>query len=141
MKLPEMMYGALPWKSIGVSLSSINAIKADILAITDDPGTVKKAVLVFDELLANIVSYSGAKKAGYFCEREDSGLLLGIFDDGAEFDPTAYAAEEKDPFNLDCGGMGLSVVAQTVKEWAYRRENGINTVLMRLQLSENQHGA
>ncbi len=127
-----MMNDDLPWKDIGISLSSLDTIKADIFALTDDTETAKKAVLVSDEILTNIVSYSGAKNAGYFCKKENGSLLIGLYDDGAEFDPTTYVSEEKDPFDLDTGGLGLIMTAQTVREWEYRRENGRNILLMQI---------
>ena len=132
MKLWDIMNEAVLWKNIEISLSSLDAMKADILALTDDMGTIKKAVLVCDEMLTNIVSYSGAANAGYFCKRDGENLFIGLYDDGTEFDPTVYTSGEKDPFDFDSGGMGLIMVSQTVCEWEYRRENGRNTVLMKI---------
>ena len=113
-------------------LSALDTIKADALAFIGDADTAKKAVLVFDEMLTNIVMYSGAKSTWYFRTVTDGELFIGLCDDGMEFDPTSYRPAEKDPLDFDSGGMGLIMVSQTVREWEYRRENGRNVILLKI---------
>ena len=132
MKLTERIGSVLSWKETAVGLSSLGRIGEDIRRLTDDTELMKKALLVCDELLTNIVLYSGAAHMGYFCERSDGGLLIGLYDDGAEFDPTAYIPAEKDPLDFDSGGMGLRITAQSVREWIYRRADGRNLLLFSL---------
>lgn len=121
------------WNSIPISLSSLDEIKNVILGLTDNADTAKKAVLVCDEILTNIVLYSGAQNAEYFCIRSDGYIVIGFRDDGVPFDPTSYQTNEKDPFDFDIGGMGLVMTAQTVSEWEYRREDDRNVLVMKLK--------
>ena len=116
MMMTEMICADLSWKEISVSLSSLDIVKSDISALTDNIGIIKKAVLVCDELITNIVLYSGAENMGFACIRSDHGLFIGLYDDGVPFDPTTYENEEKDPLDLDSGGMVIAISAQTVSE-------------------------
>lgn len=61
MMMTEMICADLSWKEISVSLSSLDIVKSDISALTDNISIIKKAVLVCDELITNIVLYSGAE--------------------------------------------------------------------------------
>ncbi|MBO6300814.1 MAG: ATP-binding protein [Ruminiclostridium sp.] len=132
MMMTEMICADLSWKEISVSLSSLDIVKSDISALTDNIGIIKKAVLVCDELITNIVLYSGAENMGFACIRSDHGLFIGLYDDGVPFDPTTYENEEKDPLDLDSGGMGIAISAQTVSEWQYQRTNGRNIILLKI---------
>ncbi len=128
----DMICADLPWKEISVSLSSLDIVKSDISALTDNIGIIKKAVLVCDELITNIVLYSGAENMGFACMRSDPGLIIALYDDGVPFDPTTYESEEKDPLDLDSGGMGIAISVRTVGEWEYHRKGSRNIILLKL---------
>lgn len=141
MMMTEMICADLSWKEISVSLSSLDIVKSDISALTDNIGIIKKAVLVCDELITNIVLYSGAENMGFACMRSDHGLFIGLYDDGVPFDPTTYENEEKDPLDLDSGGMGIAISVQTVSEWQYKRTNGRNIILLKICCQGEGHEA
>ena len=137
----DMICADLPWKEISVSLSSLDIVKSDISALTDNIGIIKKAVLVCDELITNIVLYSGAENMGFACMRSDPGLIIALYDDGVPFDPTTYESEEKDPLDLDSGGMGIALAAQTVSGWEYQRADGKNIILLTICCQGEEHEA
>ncbi len=141
MELSEMIGTALQWKELEVSFSSLDIVRQDISALSEDIHLIKKAVLVCDELLTNIVLYSGAENMGFACGRSDPGLYIALYDDGMPFDPTTYKNEEKGPLDFDSGGMGIIIVAQTVSEWEYHRTDGRNVILLKLLCQGEEHEA
>ena len=109
-----------------VSLSSFGAIKKAVIAQAGDTPETRRALLACDEVLSNIVDYSGAERLTFRCFRQGDTLQVIFSDDGIPFDPTAAAAEEKPFEELDSGGMGLSLIRQTASSARYERRDGMN---------------
>ena len=117
-----------------VSLSSFQAIKKAVFALTGDTPAAKKALLACDEALTNIVQYSGASRLAFRCSRQGDKLCVVFSDDGIPFDPTAAFSQEKPFEQLDSGGMGLILIRQTASETRYVREDGMNVFTLAFSL-------
>ena len=55
---------------------------------------------------------------------------LLVAENGVPFDPVSASPVEKDPEHFDSGGMGLSLIRQTVSSMTYKRENGRNVLTL-----------
>lgn len=121
---------SLPWKGLPVSLEAFSAVRQTVLELTGSTPEAKQALLACDEILSNIVAYSGAEELYYFFRKEENQLYFGFMDNGRSFDPTAAQMEEKEFEALDKGGMGLHIVRQIVKTWKYSRQDGRNLLFL-----------
>lgn len=116
--------------TLPVALSSFDEIKRIVFeAAGNTPGT-RMALLACDEVLVNIVSYSGAKSLSFSCEKENEKLYLRFSDDGTPFDPTAAEPKEKPFEELDEGGMGLNMIRQSASDMRYERKDGRNELTL-----------
>ena len=120
----------LPWEELALSLSSFDIIKKSVLDTAENGSFGRKIALACDEVLTNIVSYSGAEHCGFYCLRSGDTVEVGFYDDGTEFDPTVFEQDDKFFEEMDSGGMGIGMIRQTVSSWHYRRENDKNILVM-----------
>ncbi len=121
--------GPPEWIDLPVSLGSFEAIKTAMFRLLDDTPRARQILLACDEILTNIVSYSGADTLRFRCAEELSGRVAVDFaDNGVPFDPTAGSAGfDLDDFeDLSEGGMGLGLVQQLVSSMNYVREEDEN---------------
>ena len=92
--------------------------------------------MVFDELLANIVSYGYKDDKDHRIliklEYSEGRLVLNIEDDGIPFNPFAQASvdttlglEER-----DIGGLGIHLVKNIMDETDYQRQSGKNIITL-----------
>ena len=102
------------------------AMRKAVFALAGDTTQTRGALLACDEALANIVNYSGAVNLAFSCVKKDGELCVAFSDDGTPFDPTAVSPEKKEFDALDSGGMGLSLIAQSVSAMRYERKDGRN---------------
>ena len=103
-------------------------------------GIAKRAQMeglnISDEIVSNIVNYSGAKRFWIRILRGFDRLELCFRDDGVEYnplshvDPDTHAAIEDRPI----GGLGLVVVKRLADRVAYVNENGCNKLTVIKQL-------
>ncbi len=122
------------WELLPVDHSAFTIVKEKIFDMIGKTETARKALLACDEILANIVKYSGADRLAFYCTEEKRELIVRFSDNGVCFDPVRYSSEEK-PFDLlDRGGMGLNIVRQIVLEMRYERteDNNIVTLIFSL---------
>jgi serine/threonine-protein kinase RsbW len=88
---------------------------------------VARLMVVFDELLSNIVNHGGGTielRIGI----SDGVFDATIADDGPPFDPLARAAPDTS-LGIDeraVGGLGIHLVREMMDDVAYSRENGRN---------------
>ena len=133
-----LLRGAAPadpsCRTLPVSLSSFDEIKADVFRAAGNTPETRKALLACDEALANIVRHSGAKTLGFSCWVQDHELSVTFSDDGVPFDPAEALAEEKEFEQLDGGGMGLNIIRQSAAAVSFGRKNGRNELTMRFRL-------
>ena len=118
------------WVTPDVSVDSFDVIKEVVKKAVPDLSLAKRTLVACDEILANIVSYSGAGRMGFFCSFSDSGVYIGFRDDGAAFDPTSAVIKELSFDEMEFGGMGLNIVRQEKKAWYYQRLCGENILVM-----------
>jgi sigma-B regulation protein RsbU (phosphoserine phosphatase) len=95
-----------------------------------------KVNMVFDELLANVISYAYADEETheidieFDCEGQQ--LTIHITDDGAPFNP--FTREDPDTtLSLDdreIGGLGIHLVKNAMDETLYQRRHNRNTVTL-----------
>lgn len=87
--------------------------------------------LVLEELLMNVALHARCAQAEVRVALFEPFVLLSVEDGGEAFDPTA-AAPPRPPASLDgapVGGLGLSLVRQSVLDWGYERlDEGRNRV-------------
>ena len=119
--------------SIPVALSSFDIIRQAVTAVAGNGQETRMALLACDEALTNIVSYSGATKLAFSCEKRDDVLYVSFFDNGVPFDPTATGAH-KEFEELDSGGMGLKLIRQTAAGMRYERRQNRNELTLYFNL-------
>lgn len=83
-----------------------------------------------DEVLSNIIQYSGATSVTLKCLLEDGEVKLIFSDDGRKYDPTdkedpdiTLSADER-----DIGGLGIFMVKKTMDRVFYEYKNGKNVL-------------
>lgn len=99
--------------------------------LCDEP----RPAIILDEIVSNIVRYSGAGSFRIGVERGGDGLLMEFTDDGIEFDPTRDAAVPDVSAPLEdrvVGGLGTFMVKKMSKSVVYRRENGKNILTVKM---------
>lgn len=97
---------------------------------------VLKINMVFDELLANVISYAYIDDEQHSIEisvtRSGERLSLSIADDGVPFNPFAREAPDT-TLSLEereIGGLGIHLVKSTMDECAYQRRSNRNIATM-----------
>lgn len=90
-----------------------------------------------DEVLSNIIRYSGATSVTLTCFQDGEKAVLSFSDDGLSYDPTAQtdpditlSAEER-----EIGGLGIFIVKKTMDSVTYERRNGLNILTLVKQLN------
>ena len=116
--------------SIPVALSSFDEIKQRLFEVAGDTEKTRQALVACDEVLSNIVHYSGATKVFFGCKNLEDALQVIFMDNGVAFDPTTAKVEEKDFESLDSGGMGLTIIRESVSSMRYEREDGRNRLFL-----------
>ncbi|MCR4922938.1 MAG: SpoIIE family protein phosphatase [Lachnospiraceae bacterium] len=118
------------WEELPVDGSAFSIVKAKVLELVGNTERARKVLLACDEILTNIVEYSGANEITFCCTEEDGNIIVQISDNGVYFDPVEYSSEERSFDQLDQGGMGLRIARQTVSEMRYERAKDRNIVTM-----------
>lgn len=85
-----------------------------------------------DEILSNIVRYSGANVVTLSCELADGKAILHFSDDGRYYDPTAQAAPDitLSAEERDIGGLGIYIVKKTMDSVRYEYKDGRNVLTL-----------
>ena len=100
---------------------------------------LKKTEMAIEEMVVNIVNYSGAdwmeiQVKGEECKMPNakcqmgSALVVTLRDNGGMFDPTQQAEVDTDAVTAErqIGGLGIALVRQIADELSYRRVDGVN---------------
>lgn len=91
-----------------------------------------KLCIAADEILSNIVYYSGAKEVEVQCDCEKGMFVLSFIDDGIPYNPL----EQEDPdVTLSAeerciGGLGIFMVKKMMKDMQYEWKDGKNRVTL-----------
>jgi serine phosphatase RsbU (regulator of sigma subunit)/anti-sigma regulatory factor (Ser/Thr protein kinase) len=97
-----------------------------------------KAMVATDEIYSNFVKYSKATKAHIYVKKLDGNLILLFENNGEKFDPNTIEEPDvtKSADERDVGGLGLFIVKNTAKEFAYEYENDMNRIRVVYSLTE-----
>ena len=108
----------------------------------NDCSQYKKAdgELAVEEVVANVINYSGATGITVRAKVENGQLALTIEDDGKPFDPTQGSTTDLSllPDQRPPGGLGLIFLHQMVDELAYQYTDGHN-ILTIIKRTTNGH--
>ena len=105
---------------------------------------LKKLEMAIEEMVVNIVNYSGAEWMELTVNGErltvnGERLVVILRDNGGKFDPTQQAEVDTDAVTAErqIGGLGIALVRQIADELSYRRVDGVNELtIVRNQVSE-----
>jgi len=141
MDIREPLFGrATPWQALPVAPDAFDHVRTAVIRLAGDTPPVRQALLACDEWIANVASYSGAKRFAFRCLLQDGALLVGFRDDGIPFDPTQEQDGDPQDFeSFDLGGMGLGLIRQTAAEMRYAREGDENHLALRFSLEPPRH--
>ena len=99
--------------------------------------TIMQVNVAVDEVLSNIIRYSGAASVTLRCSCADGRAELCFSDDGCSYDPTAHSdpditlsAEER-----EIGGLGIFMVKKMMDCVTYERRDGLNVLTLVKQLN------
>lgn len=118
-------------------IDRVNDLFNDFAERCDIPMPVSlKVNMVFDELLANVISYAYSDEEAHNIDISisfDNGqLAINITDDGVPFNP--FTREDPDTSlsleDRDIGGLGIHLVKNAMDETLYQRRNNKNTVTL-----------
>ena len=103
------------------------------------PKLANKIHIIFDEIYANIVSYSKATSATISYDITDEKLHLTFLDNGIAYDPLqasepdiTLSAEER-----QIGGLGIFIVKKMAENVEYAREDERNVLRITIALTQN----
>lgn len=90
-------------------------------------------VLVLEELVANAINHGGCDRVEVELDKQWEELVITLRDNGKPFDPTTLpSVDVTTPLDKRCtGGLGVHLVNQYTDCLAYRREGGINIVVLK----------
>ena len=83
-----------------------------------------------DEMLTNIVMYSGATSIEVQAIGQEDQILIRLTDDGIPYDPVTAEPIERDFDELDQGGMGISLVKHACDGMDYARIGDKNVLTL-----------
>lgn len=91
-----------------------------------------KPAIIMDEIVSNIIRYSGASRFSISFETQDGKVSRMTFsDDGRAFDPTREIVNPDVNAPLEdreAGGLGMFMVRKMSKSVSYARENDRNVL-------------
>lgn len=125
-----LLYKGVTLKALPLEQSSFETVKADVFNLAGETKETRRALLVCDEVLANIIRHSGATELKYSCDKINSRLCIFFSDNGNPFDPAKVEIEEKEFDLLENGGMGIGIIQQSAESVYYERKNGQNNLTL-----------
>lgn len=95
-----------------------------------DKKLTNKIGIAIEEMVENVYRYSGEKNVHIDLRLvvNKENIVLSFCDDGPEFDPTTYQAEEKEEFAID----NITMLKAISKEIEYQRVIGLNKTMVLL---------
>lgn len=89
-----------------------------------------KLCIAIDEIVSNIVNYSGASLLNVTIECQDNSACITFRDNGVQYDPTANAEPDitLDASERELGGLGVFMVRKIMDRFEYSCVNGENTL-------------
>ena len=106
-------------------IKDFEKIKTALRKTVSDERSFRKVLLACEEIFVNIASYSKAQSLQVGIEGGGGRIIVTFSDDGLLFAPTEHCGH-KGFSELDTGGMGISIVRDTVEKMQYKRVNERN---------------
>ena len=121
-------------KVLEPDMEAVGIMRSSLLKLAEDSPLKRKMILACEEMLVNVVNYSGTDKIGLIISRSGDLLTVRLEDGGKPFDPTESIPAEKDFDDYDSGGMGIRMVTQIAESTSYSRisDKNILTLVFRL---------
>lgn len=111
-------------------------VRSTLIAWNIERSVRNKLNVAVDEILSNIVKYSGATAASFHCEMDDGMIKLCFSDNGTPFDPVS--ALSADPVllmdDIKIGGLGISIVKDSMDVFEYEYKDGKNIIIFGCQV-------
>ena len=107
-------------------MSSVEKLRSELLSLIGDSERKMKIILACEEILVNIIDYSGTDRIGVILNRRGSSLTLRLEDSGKPFDPLTEMPDEKEFEDYDTGGMGIRMLVQIAERTSYANISGKN---------------
>lgn len=98
-------------------------------------GISTKLAICTDEIVSNVIYYSGASVLDVDCSMEGSEITVKFTDDGKAFDPLTEAKEPDitaSVENREIGGLGIFMVKKMMKSVTYERDRGRNILVLKI---------
>lgn len=131
----SIVWHGAPRKYVQSFTSSFESIGAAIQWLDEkiclaDKKTRSRLLNASDEIIANVVSYSGSTEFSVSVENAPDRTRVEIADNGAEYNQLSHAAPDVHvPIGeRQVGGLGILIIKRLVDSATYRRENGLNVL-------------
>lgn len=123
------MQGVVPVaRDFDATVEGMAQAQAFLELYQEDP----KPAIIMDEIVSNIIRYSGASRFSIAFETQDGKVSRMTFsDDGRAFDPTREIVNPDVNAPLEdreAGGLGMFMVRKMSKSVSYARENDRNVL-------------
>lgn len=128
--------------TLDAKVESIETLTAFVEEFLESSGGSVKSIMqisvALDEIVSNIVNYSGAKDYTVKVALEQDSLVASVtfIDKGVPYDPlkkddpdTTLSAEER-----EIGGLGIFLVKKTMDDVQYSREGDKNVLVLKKHL-------
>lgn len=106
----------------------LDALEAYLESAGAPAGAVSAVMIAADEVLSNVLDYSGASRLAVTARAAHGRVALEVVDDGRPFDLTAAPAPDT-TLSLeerDVGGLGVHLVRELMDDVRYAREGETN---------------
>lgn len=106
----------------------LDALEAYLETAGAPPAAVSAVMIATDEVLSNVVDYSGAARVDVAASVRDGRVSIDVTDDGGQFDLTAATAPDTSLSvdDRDIGGLGIHLVRKLMQDVRYVREDEKN---------------
>ncbi len=128
--------GELYRETLPCQMSSLGIMRDKLLELAADSPKKRKIALACEEIIVNIIEYSGSESIGVTLARKGQTLAVCLEDSGKAFDPLSEQPGEKDFEDYDTGGMGIRMVMQIAESVRYIRVSGKNVITMLFGLND-----
>ncbi len=107
-------------------MNAVSIMRSRLTGITGNNTETRSIVLACEEILVNILSYSGADILRMTVGLRQDRLTVRFEDNGREFDPFRTIPAEKDFDDYENGGLGIRMVMQIAEQTSFARINQRN---------------
>lgn len=128
------MYKTFPATLDGLN-AAVHTLESDLIA-ADCPLPIRRRLLiVVDEIVSNIIHYSGAKDFDVEIEypTNPDSIKLSFFDSGRAYNPLIETAEPDITLSVEkrpIGGLGLFMVKKMMDSIEYKYQDGRNILVV-----------